>query len=243
MQVRHWSAVLFVALAFPILAGASDKLELSTDAALVSRYVWRGIVATDGAVFQPSVTAAYRGLSLNVWGNYDLDNVNSTDYRFTEADYTLDYSLPLRNFSLSLGSIVYDFPNTGYHPTTELYLGVSLQSFLSPSLTVYKDIDEADGSYLLLSFERSFQLENKPVSIDFQTGVGFCTAHNNRFYYHASGSALTDIHLGVSVPIAARENLAIVPGIYYSTLLDTAIRSAAAKPDNVIFSLAVSASF
>lgn len=243
MKLRHWSAVLFGALAFPILAGASDKLELSTDAALVSKYVWRGIVVTDGTVFQPAVTAAWRGLSLNVWGNYDLDNVNSTDYRFTEADYTLDFTLPLRNFSLSLGSIVYDFPNTGYHPTTELYLGVSRQSFLNPSLTFYKDIDEADGGYLLLNFGHSFPLENRPVSIDFQTGVGFCTAHDNRFYYHASGTAMTDFHLGVSVPITAHENLAIVPGLYYSTLLDSAIRSAAAKPDNIIFSLSLSTSF
>ncbi|OGG00971.1 MAG: hypothetical protein A3F83_07430 [Candidatus Glassbacteria bacterium RIFCSPLOWO2_12_FULL_58_11] len=243
MQVKHWSAFLFATLAFPIMAEASERLELSTDAAIVSKYVWRGIVVTDGAVVQPAVTVAYGGLSLNVWGNYDLDNVNSTDYRFTEADYTLDYTLALRNVSLSLGSIVYDFPNTGYHPTTELYLGAGLQSFLNPSLTFYKDTDEADGSYLLLSLEHSFPLEDKPVSFDFQTGVGFSSSSHSRYYYSASGSTLSDFHLGLAVPFTARENLTLVPGLYYSALLHGAMRSAADKPDNVIFSLSVSSSF
>ena len=45
----------------------------------LNQYVWRGYALSDahkGMVIQPSVTASYRGFSLNVWGNFDTVNKN-----------------------------------------------------------------------------------------------------------------------------------------------------------------------
>ena len=58
-----------------------DRPELSADAAFLSQYVWRGYgLSKDSLVIQPSITAAFKGFALNLWGNLDTnyDDRNQT---------------------------------------------------------------------------------------------------------------------------------------------------------------------
>ncbi len=57
--------------AFPGTIKAQEKITASLEADLVSEYVWRGL-RMEGVSIQPSVTVAYKGISLNVWGTTGL---------------------------------------------------------------------------------------------------------------------------------------------------------------------------
>lgn len=76
------TALLF-AVGIPV-AMAEEKVEVpSADAsvAFLSKYVWRGFeLSDDSIVIQPSMTVAYKGFGMNLWGNLD------TDYFATETN-------------------------------------------------------------------------------------------------------------------------------------------------------------
>ena len=76
------TALLF-AVGIPV-AMSEEKVEVpSADAsvAFLSKYVWRGFeLSDDSIVIQPSMTVAYKGFGMNLWGNLD------TDYFATETN-------------------------------------------------------------------------------------------------------------------------------------------------------------
>ena len=74
-----------------------SQFEASVSGDLVSRYMWRG---TDmaGVSLQPSLTIAWKGLSLNVGGNVPFEKEGTKD-----LDVTLNYSL----FGFNIGAIDY----------------------------------------------------------------------------------------------------------------------------------------
>lgn len=82
--------------AVPELEPESD-FEASVSGDLVSRYMWRG---TDmaGVSLQPSLTIAWKGLSLNVGGSVPFEKEGTKD-----LDVTLNYSL----FGFNIGAIDY----------------------------------------------------------------------------------------------------------------------------------------
>ena len=68
----------------------------SAEAALVSAHVWRGQVLNNDFVIQPQLTASQYGVSLNIWGNYDLGkNYLGVQGDLSEVDVTLAYTLPI----------------------------------------------------------------------------------------------------------------------------------------------------
>ncbi|MCY3969087.1 MAG: MltA-interacting MipA family protein [Acidobacteria bacterium] len=140
-----------VALALlALLAVAAAPVSADADYALdfASAYVWRGITFTDGAVWQPSVTASNdSGFAINVWGNLDLDDANDMSAEFNEIDLTASYGFGTDAVSAEVGFIEYLFPNTAFAGTREVYLTLGLDITASPSLSVYYDIDEVKDFY------------------------------------------------------------------------------------------------
>lgn len=73
-------------------AEAPLTLEVGADAAVMSKYVWRGILLTDDPVLQPSLTVGCLDVSINILGSMDLTDVNDNGKEFNELDFTIDYS-------------------------------------------------------------------------------------------------------------------------------------------------------
>ncbi len=234
--------------------GEEKDWSIELDAALNSKYVWRGINLVDDWVFQPSVTGAYRGLSLNVWGNMELSNENvypghgDAAGDFTEIDYTLDYSWAWRRLNFSLGTIYYDFPNTGLASTLELYGAVGLDAPLAPTLTVYQDVKEADGTYAALSVSHAFEdvwspAEGVAVSLDLGASVAAGSSNFNKFYYGVDDEGLADLLLSVGLPVRLGERWTLRPSASFSTLLDDDIRSSVSDASNAWYGVSLGCAF
>lgn len=137
--------VLFAPLALAAAPAAGDA-EYALDFA--SAYVWRGITFTDGAVWQPSVTASNdSGFAINVWGNLDIDDANDMSGEFNEIDLTASYGFGTDAVSAEVGFIEYLFPNTPFDGTREIYLALGWDVTASPSVSLYYDIDEVQDFY------------------------------------------------------------------------------------------------
>jgi hypothetical protein len=98
----------------------------------------------------------------------------------------------------------------------------------SPSITCYRDLDEADGTYISLGIahtvEQVLELSpDVPVSMDFGAALGWGSASYDKYYWGANQSKINDLVLSVSFPFEI-EGLTITPSLNYVTLLSDNIR-------------------
>lgn len=260
--------LLVVTLGVLLLSGGSafaeDESEIGFEmtADFFNKYVWRGQNLVDDWVFQPGVSATYGGLTASFWGNMDLTDENGSNGEFSEIDLTLDYSGQLPGIDIlgySIGTINYDFPvNGSADDTTELYAGISVDVPASPSVTVYRDVDEAkNGNYISVgvghSFENVFELDpDTPVGVDVGITLGWGNTAYNKFYWGAApdggtiGGEMNDLVLTVALPFELA-GLSFTVSANYVTLIGDDIRKTDAygkgKDDNFVAGIGFSAGF
>jgi uncharacterized protein (TIGR02001 family) len=165
-------------LAFALTAGlfaaeepeAPAGPEFSADLTAVSRYLWRGFVVNDSPSVQPSLTVAYRGVSVNFWSN--VSQRPQRNQAWTESDITVEYARQLGRWTVLGGFADYQFVDTSAaegNRSSEIYVGCSFAGRLSPSFRVYRDLEAGDGNYYSASVAKGFKL---PRGLNAQTTVG-----------------------------------------------------------------------
>ena len=198
---------------------ALAAIEVSGDAyvSVNTKYLWRGfdLSEDDNYVVQPGADVSFKGFTVSWWGNI---SENTGD--MNEVDLTIDYSFDVTDLvSMSVGNILYDVD--GFKDTNELYVGATLNTILSPSLTVYWDYDECeeDGYFVTASVGHTFELNDKAG-----LNLGALVSYNG-----ASDYAVGDYHdfhnaeLSLGLDYAVTDQIAVSPAVLYSTpLSDTA---------------------
>jgi hypothetical protein len=145
------SALILLSFAGPSIAAEEAKVTGEVDTSVLSAYIWRGQELTRySAVIQPALTVNYKGFSINLWGNLDTEPYSATDEKyssnFTETDVTISYSRKFGILQAGVGYIYYALaaPYAGAADpldSQELFVTLGLDTILSPTLTVYKEID------------------------------------------------------------------------------------------------------
>jgi hypothetical protein len=223
------------------ITGAEEKENVSVGVAgdFFSKYVWRGQNVVDDWVLQPSASLGYKGFTASVWANLDLTGDVVDDGGFSEVDYSLDYSNTFpdqETIGYSVGIIYYDFPNTPWEATSEVYGGLTAAVPLSPTIRAYYDFDEIDGTYVQLSVGHTIEKVTqwrKDCYCDAQVGasLGYGNSGYNDGYFGVDDGALNDLTLTAGLPVCLGK-WTIRPSIAYSTMIDDDIRAATAKSDN-----------
>ena len=211
---------------------AEDEVSAGVSADFFSKYVWRGQNLVDDWVLQPGAYVGYKGVTASFWGNLDLTNENGDQGEFSEIDLTLDYSGHVPGIDLlsySLGLINYIFPASSTDDTWELYWGFGLDVPASPSVTVYHDVDEADGTYVSFgighSFENIIELESDAgIGLDLSASLGWGSDSYNKFYWGPDSEELNDLVLTAAFPFEVA-GFAIAPSVNYITLMGDDIRA------------------
>ena len=211
---------------------------------LLSRYVWRGALLVDDPVLEPTVTVAYGGLSLEVWGNWDLTDANGSSGELTEIDITLDYTHAFEGgglpWSVSLGGVWYTSPSGWFEDTAEVYAGVAADVFLQPTLTVYLGaygVYEGDGVFASLDLAHGVPLGCG--SLDLGAGIAWGNGRFHDALFGASEDGLGELYLQAGWALS-RGRWTLTPSVRFSTLLDGALRDAQEKNDLLIFGLSAS---
>ncbi len=161
----------------------------------------------------------------------DLTNITGNSGDFSEVDYSLDFSddFPgIKGLSYSVGVIYYDFPGTAVPDTTEVYWGLGFDLPLSPTITVYHDLDEAEGTYVNLGFSHSIEeiakLGDAPVGMEIGAGLGWASGSYNKYYWGTEQSKMQDLTFSVAFPVELI-GWTVTPSLNYVTLLSDDIRS------------------
>jgi len=232
MKTKNWMITVIAVIGFwgfgcgalNVYAEENEKPTASADVAVLSKYVWRGQELSRGSiVIQPSMTISYKGFSGNLWGNLDTDKYveSGEDHKWNETDLTLSYGKEFGMLSVEGGYIYYALD--GVDDTQEIFLALGLDALLSPSLTVYKDIDNAQHYYFLLGISHAFEITEK-VSLELSGSISYLLSDDKDAYpeidnYASTGDEFKNFHDGVisaSLPIAVTKYITITPSLSYT---------------------------
>ena len=207
-------------------APAEDKPTASLGVDLFSQYIWRGFaLSRNSVVFQPSLTAAYKGFSVNVWGNFDTSQSNpfvstSRQAKWNETDFTFGYSRDLytgtaiKSISANIGVIYYalDSVNNPQGDSFEIYYGLAADvNWFKLAVTANQEVLHYPGWWLTLGISRVFEL---PFKIQDNSNVTVELGHN--FIFLFSRDQVAYPNLSTSDPVQAFSGP--LAGQFYATL-------------------------
>jgi len=216
--------LVFIFSSMNLWAEDEAKPGASANVGVFSQYIWRGYeLSKDSIVIQPSVTVGYKDVSFNLWGNLDTDVYTDTrnEAQFNETDMTLSYDKNFGMVSLGVGYIYYALD--AIDDSQEIYVSVGLDTLLSPSLTVYREISHLPSWYISLGISHSFKLP-KEMTLDLAGSVGYYYSDDDSFVkvddnlnattdkYNAFHNGL--ISVGLTMPVG--KYFSVVPMIAYS---------------------------
>jgi hypothetical protein len=193
---------------------AEDKPTASLGVDILSQYIWRGFaLSRNSAVLQPSLTAAYKGFSVNVWGNFDTGQSNPfltpvfKEAKWNETDFTFGYSRELyagtaiKSLSANLGVIYYalDSINNPQGDSFEIYYGLAADvNWFKLAVTANQEVFHYPGWWLTLGISRVFEL---PFKIQDNSNVSVELGHN--FIFLFSRDQVAYPNLSTSNPVQA----------------------------------------
>lgn len=148
-------------------APAAAQTELGVTAGLFSSYVWRGLTLTSGPVLQPDISLSFplgaASLTVGGWGNVEIGGYDDADdvtqgggssFNLSEVDPYAEVAFGLGKASIALGGVAYLYTNDDTAPanssvnTVEVYGSIGIDALLSPSISVYYDLDKVKGLYI-----------------------------------------------------------------------------------------------
>lgn len=211
----------------------TDPVSGTASVAVLNRYIFRGYeIGSHSIVVQPALSISYKGFSVTLWSNIDSNERATQSFvpdkagykSFNETDLTLSYTYGIDKLSLTAGYIYYAMKyNNPPGDTEELFLSASYETFLEPTISVYRDITSYPGTYFNLSLSHSIPVY-KDITLDLGASTGYFVGSDNywRTYESSTGdytgkkySALHDgmVKAGFTVTIA--KNLVMQPVAQY----------------------------
>jgi len=209
--------MMVIFMGFSVCAEEAEKPAASADIGIFSKYIWRGYELSDNSiVIQPSATISYKGFGFNLWGNLDTDQEGDDDNQFNETDMTFSYDYSNGPISLGVGYIYYGLD--GMDDSEELYLCVSYDTLLSPSLTIYREISHLPSWYLSFGISHSIEL-SEGITLDFAGSVGYSYSDDDDFVEVNDDDKYQNFHdglLSVGLTVPFSEYFTFCPMIAYS---------------------------
>jgi len=106
----------------------------------------------------------------------------------------------------------------------------------SPSVTVYHDIDEVDGTYISAGIGHTFEnimeiASGSPVALELGASIGWGSSSYNESYWGLDDGQFNDLVLSAAFPFEVG-GFSITPSAHYMILVGSDIRDA---DDNEIF--------
>lgn len=205
---------------------------------VLSKYYGKGQEwSRNSVVIQPSVTVGYKGFSVYMWGNLDMGAYNtpatqSKTAAWNETDLGFSYRKTIGLFNLEALYVYY--ANAPYYKGAvrdndqqEVIGTIGLNTILSPTIKVYKYIDNGRRWYFKLGASHTFTF-NKYLGLKLAGTAGYlagqdtdftseCKFDDNALKTNDTYNGLLDGVLTVSLPISPGiKNVTITPTISYA---------------------------
>ena len=250
-KIRSWPlgwprfllALLSCALVATAIAEASP-ISFGAEFDFGSRYVWRGMALSDGAVVQPTAWVSAFGFTFSGWGNMGLQDAQGRG-KFDEVDLTLSRAFTIDDLGLTIAGQSYvPLNQDSASATGELSVKFSYPAG-SVNLTTTHSVDVVayrPSYYGELAIDYDQDLSSR-FSIESSIGLGWGSVKFNDSYWGVSRSAL-DLAFGeFAFSYYPLSTFYVRPHIGVSSLLDAGLRSQTSSPTLVFGGLALGMEF
>ena len=233
-RVRPFIIVLAVgfcaAAAFGQEAGANAKvISGGAEFDVNSRYLWRSLAFSQGAVWQPSAWIGAAGFTFSVWGNYVLHQEENY-FQFNEIDYRISYAREFGPLKIEPAFTSYSYLHQPDSPTTgefELRLSYDFGPF-SLATAHFFDVWRNPGGYIGeigIEFERALSGD---LTVNAAARVMFANSKFNAYYVPLRKTALNAIVLELGFTLSLTDAISIRPHMEWNLILDGALKTALA---------------
>jgi len=211
----------------PAVKMIPEDLTADLNLSFYSQYIWRGLeLSRDSLVIFPSMTIGYKGFAVNLWADLDTNFGTGNEerkFKLQETDVTVSYSNSYEPCKLNytVGWILYDFqPTSGNADQTisdtknqELFLTLGLDTLLSPTFSVYNEIEIGQAWYFYLGLSHSFTVY-RDWSLDVGGWVSYLIDKSDDDF-----SNFHDGNVSAGLKIPLNDYLSIKPNLQYSFAL------------------------
>ena len=209
--IKMLALLACMAMTVPATVTAQDEIETSIGADLVSAYEWRG-QDLGGVSIQPSLSIAYKGLSLTAWGSVGIDKEDAKEIDLTLAYETGGFSISVTDYWVAPYGEGTKFFHYGAHSTAHVFeaqvgydfgaLAVNWYTNFAGADGVNKDGNRAYSSFV--SLEVPFTLGG----LEWTAEVG-ATPWATDYYAEADGFTVCDIALSTSKEIKITDSFSL----------------------------------
>ena len=213
-----------------------QQIAFNTELDFLSRYVWRGLVSSRGFVWQPSVTASVRQVSLSAWANFPLDH-EPNQFEFNEIDLVLSYHPTIKDLQLTFllrGELYPDAnPKSPDYGSPELVTYFRASYPFGPltcaASAAVSQVAAAGALYgtLEAGYERTLW---KDWGLNTAVLFGYANRRFNKRYITDVGARINHFQFSLTVPWRAWRGLTVSPTMNVSTLLPRPLHEAVAEP-------------
>lgn len=214
-----------------VTAGATSAYE--------SRYIWNGLVNSDGPVQQSSLWVASRSVTFTVWNNTDLGRKHSgqTD----EVDYALSTSHEWAGFTLEPSINWWTYPSQVDAPATgvlSIALSKPVGRFTVRTLHTL-DVKQYGGAYYgEIGVSHRWE-PGTGAGVEASINIGAANGKFNETYVGPRIGAANQITLGLSIDWVSG-GYTIQPHLGWTSLLNSSLRDASETPTIGTFGITLS---
>lgn len=180
----------------------ASTLEYGFESDLASKYLWRGLSFSDGAVSQNSLWLTTHGFTASIWGNYDF-RASSVDPSFNEIDLGLGHSIEFNRLTLESSVQAYLYPDQPESPwTSELAITILANlPYVQPFMTHNLDIKEYSGAYFGSVGIQTKRALGETVTLDGSVQIGYGSSKYNSTYigFSRPGFEFYEVTAGMTV--------------------------------------------
>lgn len=228
-----FTAAALISILLPSCVSMEGPPSFDASFQAASQYNFRGVARNAKSVVQMDgvvgLTSADGGVfSGGFWGNLDVsDNTGKSSFpdgngkEFSEIDFTGTYARTFGNYSLAFGLISYNFPNLVGRSTTELFASGTYDAHhLSPTFTIFKDIEETDGYYMTAGIRKGRDL-SASFRWDAGLSLGFMSGDQSDTYYgDGTGTGFSDLTGSVTLSHRYSDYITLYATLAGSTVID-----------------------
>jgi hypothetical protein len=195
-----------------------------------SKYIWRSLAFSEGAVWQPSAFVGYAGLTFEIWNNFVLGH-EPNRHQFNEIDYRLSYKYVIGDFTIAPAVTLYSYRNQDkiLSPTTgeaEIQIAYAMGDFTLET-THFFDVKANTGGYVGevgLQFEKA---AGEGLTVAAAARLLFANAKFNSYYVQAGLSGgINSLVLEAGVTYTFGGGFYVRPHLEFNTVLDSSLRAA-----------------
>ncbi|MEY4488985.1 MAG: hypothetical protein RIQ79_1493 [Verrucomicrobiota bacterium] len=191
--------------AYAAEAAKSSDVAFTLDVTYVSDYVFRGIKVADSAL-QPSLEATYADFYAGAWHSNEISDHTRGGVQ-DETDLYVGFKPKIDDtFSADIGVTRYLYNGGSHLDTSEVYVGITANVALTPSLYAYYDFDQEIATYIA-SIGYSLPLEAIKSSLDFSVSGGFVDVNGGQEYLYGVA--------GVAIPYKLSDTSTLTVGVDY----------------------------